>query len=87
MRFSVSDFAGRLSEVICIEYKWRCEELMELPVGVYIAVADLENDKILITNERLKKKLDASHKCICRKGYEKGKKRRCKSCEGKCGKT
>ena len=55
MRFSDSDFAEQLSEVICIEYKWRRDELMELPVGVYMAVADLENDKILITNERLKK--------------------------------
>ena len=55
MRLSDSDFAGQLSEVICIEYKWRRDELMELPVGVYMAVADLENDKILITNERLKK--------------------------------
>ena len=40
---------------ITIGYECRKDELMELPVGNYKAVIDLKEDKVLVTNARMKK--------------------------------
>ena len=40
---------------ITIGYECRKDKLMELPVGNYKAVIDLKEDKVLVTNARMKK--------------------------------
>ena len=40
---------------ITVGYECRKNELMGLPVGKYKAVIDLKEDKVLVTNERMKK--------------------------------
>lgn len=40
---------------ITIGYECRKDELMGLPVGKYKAVIDLKEDKVLVTNARMKK--------------------------------
>ena len=54
MRLSDSNISKefRVGDV-CFEYKYRKDELMNLPIGEYDVVIDLNNDKILVTNRRL----------------------------------
>lgn len=45
----------KMESTITVGYECRKNELMGLPVGKYKAVIDLKEDKVLVTNERMKK--------------------------------
>jgi hypothetical protein len=45
----------KMDGTITVGYECRKNELMGLPVGKYKAVIDLKEDKVLVTNERMKK--------------------------------
>ena len=57
MRLSETKLGEELDlteQKICITYECRKDELMNLPVGYYKVVLDLNDDNVLVTNCRLK---------------------------------